>query len=342
MLVGLQGSGKTTLAGKLAHRLKTQGRRPLLAALDVRRPAALEQLQAIGAQVKVPVVVRKKESDDPVKVARNALKVAGGGEADLVILDTGGRLHIDEEMMEEARRIRDAVKPGEIMFVADGMTGQDAVKAADAFNTGIGFDGVVLTKMDSDARGGAALSIRAVTGVPIKFIGTGEKLSDLEAFYPDRIASRILGMGDVLSLVEKVEAAVDEKEAARLEEKLRRDEFNFEDFLSQLKQLKKMGPITDLVGAIPGMRKLGLKNVDVDDSAIGRMEAIINSMTPEERRRPSIVNGSRRRRIAGGSGSSIQDVNRLMKQFDALRKMVKGMGRAGRGKQLPGSFPMPF
>ncbi|MFC2075796.1 signal recognition particle protein [candidate division KSB1 bacterium] len=342
MLVGLQGSGKTTLAGKLAHKFKSQGRRPLLAALDVRRPAAAEQLQAIGKQIKVPVVIRRKEKDDPVTVARDALKEAASGEADLVILDTGGRLHVDEEMMREAGRIRDVVGPDEIIFVADGMTGQDAVKAAEAFKQVIGFDGVVLTKMDSDARGGAALSIRAVTGVPIKFIGTGEKLGDLEPFHPDRIASRILGMGDVLSLVEKVEAAVDLQEAARLEERLRKDEFNFEDFKTQLKQLKKMGPVSDLLGAIPGMSKLKLKDVAVDDSALGKMEAIIDSMTTEERHRPSIINGSRRQRIARGSGSSIQDVNKLIKQLDALKKMVKGLERAGRSGKLPGSFPMPF
>ena len=337
MLSGLQGSGKTTFAAKLANHLRKKGRHPMMVAADIYRPAAIQQLQVLGKSLKIPVYA--EESRDAVQICRNAVGAARRQGCDVLILDTAGRLHIDEEMMQELVRIKSELKPREILFVADGMTGQDAVNAASRFMERLDFDGVVLTKMDGDARGGAALSIRSVTNRPIKFISSGEKADAIEPFHPDRLASRILGMGDVVSLVEKAQEAVDQKEAEKLEKKLRRAEFTLEDFYSQLQQIKKMGPLDQILGMIPGIGKQ-LKNVPMDDSAFVKVEAIINSMTPEERRRPQIINGSRRRRIALGSGNRVQDVNQLLRQFDDMRKMFKKMKRGKfRGMPLPGSMP---
>ncbi len=325
MMVGLQGSGKTTGCAKLALRMKRAGRRPLMVAADIYRPAAKDQLQILGKQLELPVFTTE---DDPVKITKKAVDYAGDEDFDLVILDTAGRLHIDDALMTELREIKSAVKPTEIQFVADAMTGQDAVKSADEFNKALGIDGVMLTKTDGDARGGAALSILSATGKPIKFVGTGEKPSDLEVFYPDRMASRILGMGDVVSLVEKAQEAVDEKKAAELEKKLRKAQFTFEDFYDQLQQLKNMGSLESIMGMIPGMGK-AMKGLKIDDHALVRVEAMIQSMTPEERRNPSVLNGSRRKRIAKGSGNTIQDVNKLVKQFGEMQKMVKKLGKMG-------------
>ncbi len=328
LLCGLQGSGKTTLAGKLANYLRKKKRNPLLAAADVYRPAAIEQLKVVGKSINVQVYA--ETSQDAVGIARNAVAFARKNMMDTVIIDTAGRLHIDEKMMQEVADIKAAVKPDEILFVADAMTGQDAVNTAKAFLERLDFDGVVLTKMDGDARGGAALSIRAVTNRPIKFISVGEKLDQLEAFHPDRMASRILGMGDVVTLVERAQDALDEEKAVRLDKKLRQQEFTLEDFLDQLQQIKKMGPLQDILAMIPGAQNKMLKNMQVDDKAFVRLEAIINSMTKEERRSPRIINGSRRKRIAGGSGTSVQDVNRLLNQFAMMRKMMKNMKQGGR------------
>jgi len=325
MMVGLQGSGKTTGCAKLALRTKRAGRKPLLVAADIYRPAAKDQLKILGKSLDIPVF---STEDAPVVIAEKAVGFAKENELDLMILDTAGRLHIDNELMDELRRIRESIKPTEIMLVADSMTGQDAVKSADEFNKSIGIDGVMLTKTDGDARGGAALSILEVTGKPIKFIGTGEKTSDLDVFHPDRQASRILGMGDVVSLVEKAQAAVDMEKAAELERKLRKAEFTFEDFYDQLQQVKKMGSLESILSMIPGVGK-SLKNLPIDDKALNRVEAMIQSMTPHERRNPSIINGSRRMRIARGSGNSIQDVNKIIKQFGEMQKMVKRVGRMG-------------
>ncbi len=328
LLCGLQGSGKTTLAGKLANYLRKKKRNPLLAAADIYRPAAIEQLKVVGKSINVQVYA--ETSQDAVGIARNAVAFARKNMMDTVIIDTAGRLHIDEKMMQEVADIKAAVKPDEILFVADAMTGQDAVNTAKAFLERLDFDGVVLTKMDGDARGGAALSIRAVTNRPIKFISVGEKLDQLEAFHPDRMASRILGMGDVVTLVERAQDALDEEKAVRLDKKLRQQEFTLEDFLDQLQQIKKMGPLQDILAMIPGAQNKMLKNMQVDDKAFVRLEAIINSMTKEERRSPRIINGSRRKRIAGGSGTSVQDVNRLLNQFAMMRKMMKNMKQGGR------------
>jgi len=336
MLCGLQGSGKTTLAGKLANFLLKKGRHPLLAAADIYRPAAIDQLKVVGKSINVPV--HAEESGDAVLIAKNATTYARQHMMDTVIIDTAGRLHIDDEMMQEVENIKRAIKPDEILFVADAMTGQDAVNAAKAFSERLDFDGVVLTKMDGDARGGAALSIRAVTGKPIKFLSAGEKLDQLELFYPDRLASRILGMGDVVSLVERAQEAIDEEKAAKLEKKLRRQEFTLEDFFDQLQQIKKMGPLSDILAMIPGAQNKALKNMHIDDKALVRVEAIINSMTGEERRSPQVINGSRRKRIARGSGTSVQDVNRLLNQFAMMRKMMKQMNKGGGRMRMPLGF----
>jgi len=338
MVVGLQGSGKTTFVGKLARLLKKQGHSPVMVAADIYRPAAVKQLQVIGEQLQVPVFF--EERTDPVQLARNSISFARKHAHDVVLLDTAGRLHVDEEMMDELVRIKEAVGPHEILFVADGMTGQDAVKAAQAFLERLDFDGVVLTKMDGDARGGAALSVKAVTGKPIKFIGTGEKFDALEKFHPDRMASRILGMGDIVTLVEKAQEAVDQEKVEKLQKKLQRFEFTLEDFLEQMQQVKKMGPLDQLVSMIPGLGNISRAGLQVDDREMIKIEAIINSMTPEERRRPQIINGSRRKRIARGSGTTVQDVNRLLNQFQQLQKMMKRtqkMGKRGRMKQM---FPL--
>ena len=326
LVAGLQGSGKTTFTAKLGLHLKTQGRFPLLAAADIYRPAAVDQLVSLGAQAGIPVFHR--EGAAPVAIASEAVDHARRNARDVVIIDTAGRLHVDEEMMKEVEAIRDAVRPHEILFVVDAMTGQDAVNTARAFNERLNFDGAVLAKMDGDARGGAALSLRATVGKPIKFISTGEKLDALEKFHPDRMASRILGMGDVLTLVEKAQQQFDGEKAARLEEKLRKSQFTLEDFLDQLREVKKMGPLSQVLGMIPGMNRLPA-GAEVDEGALVKIEAIICSMTREERQKPALINGSRRKRIAAGSGTSVQDVNRLMKQYEQMQRMVRTLGRGG-------------
>jgi signal recognition particle subunit SRP54 len=337
LVAGLQGSGKTTFSAKLANHLKSKGRFPLLVAADVHRPAAIDQLEMLGKQLQIPVFAER--GSDAVTIAEDAVNFARKNVRDTVIIDTAGRLHIDEEMMKEVVAVRDKAHPHEILFVVDAMTGQDAVNTAKAFHDRLNFDGVVLTKLDGDSRGGAALSIRAVIQKPIKFIGVGEKLDALEPFYPDRIASRILGMGDIVTLVEKAQEHFDETKAVKLEEKLRKSQFTFEDFLDQLRQIKKMGSLDQMMSMIPGMNKLPA-NTTVDEKSLGRVEAIIQSMTAEERIRPSIINGNRRRRIALGSGTTVQDVNRLLKQFDEMQRMMKrfskgNMRRAMRGMQFP-------
>ncbi|TDI91452.1 MAG: signal recognition particle protein [Caldithrix sp.] len=335
MLVGLQGSGKTTLAGKLAKHLKNRGRNPLLVAADLQRPAAVEQLRIVAEQVGVNVLAEFDST--PVKICSQGLQQARRASNDTVIFDTAGRLHIDEALMQELSEIKKRTQPHEIFFVADGMTGQDAVNTAQEFVRRLDFTGIVLTKLDGDARGGAALSIRAVTGKPIKFISTGEKLDTLEKFYPDRMASRILGMGDVVSLVERAQHAVDEGKARKIEKKLRRQEFSLEDFYDQLQQIKNMGPIEELMQMIPGMGGKAMKGLTVDEHALVRIEAIINSMTPAERRRPTMIDGSRRKRVARGSGTNVQEVNKLLKQFQMMQKMVKRMSKFGM-KGLPMGF----
>jgi signal recognition particle subunit SRP54 len=322
LMSGLQGSGKTTFSGKLANMLKhKKGRHPLLVAGDVYRPAAIEQLRVVGGQVGVPVYTEEGNMN-PVMIARNAIKHAKSQGNDIVIIDTAGRLAIDEQMMKEIAAIKAEVQPQEILFVVDAMTGQDAVNTAREFNERLDFDGVVLTKLDGDTRGGAALSIRSVVDKPIKFVGTGEKMEAIEVFHPDRMADRILGMGDIVSLVEKAQEQFDEEEAKRLQQKLAKDQFNFNDFLKQIQQIKKMGNLKDVASLIPGMGK-ALKNVDFEDDAFKHIEAIIHSMTPQERENPSLLNGSRRKRIADGSGTNIQEVNRLLKQFTETSKMMK-------------------
>ena len=322
LMSGLQGSGKTTFSGKLANMLKhKKGRHPLLVAGDVYRPAAIEQLRVVGGQIGVPVYTEEGNMN-PVQIARNAIRHAKSGGHDVVIIDTAGRLAIDEQMMKEIAAIKAEVQPQEILFVVDAMTGQDAVNTAREFNERLDFDGVVLTKLDGDTRGGAALSIRSVVDKPIKFVGTGEKMEAIEVFHPDRMADRILGMGDIVSLVEKAQEQFDAEEAKRLQQKLAKDQFNFNDFLKQIQQIKKMGNLKDVASLIPGMGK-ALKNIDFDDDAFKHIEAIIYSMTPDERENPSLLNGSRRKRIADGSGTNIQEVNRLLKQFSETSKMMK-------------------
>ncbi|HCE57526.1 MAG TPA: signal recognition particle protein [Prolixibacteraceae bacterium] len=322
LMSGLQGSGKTTFSGKLALMLKSKkGRHPLLVAGDVYRPAAIEQLKVLGSQINVPVYT-EEGSMDPVKIAKNAIAEAKKNGNDIVIIDTAGRLAVDEQMMKEIAAIKNAVNPDEILFVVDSMTGQDAVNTAKEFNDRLDFDGVVLTKLDGDTRGGAALSIRAVVEKPIKFVGTGEKLDAIDIFHPDRMADRILGMGDIVSLVEKAQEQFDAEEARKLQKKLAQNTFNFNDFLKQISQIKKMGNLKDVVGMIPGMGK-AMKNLDIDNDAFKHIEAIIYSMTPYERENPALINGTRRKRIADGSGTDVQEVNRLLKQFDETRRMMK-------------------
>ena len=332
LMAGLQGSGKTTMSGKLANMLKSkQGRHPLLVACDVYRPAAINQLQVLGEQIGVPVFADLSDSN-PVNIAEKAIRQAKLNGQDVVIVDTAGRLAVDEAMMTEITNIKNAINPSEILFVVDSMTGQDAVNTAKEFNDRLNFDGVVLTKLDGDTRGGAALSIRSVVDKPIKFVGTGEKLEAIDVFYPERMADRILGMGDIVSLVERAQEQYDEEEARKLQKKISKNQFNFEDFLAQIQQIKKMGNLKDLASMIPGMGK-ALKNIDIDDDAFKGVEAIIRSMTPEERANPIILNGSRRKRIALGSGTSVQDVNKLIKQFDETKKMMK-MITGSKGSRL--------
>ena len=340
MMVGLQGAGKTTSAGKLGLSLKKQGKRPLLVAADIYRPAAIKQLQVVGEQLGLPVFTMP-QGTDAVTIAKEALPYSQSHANDVIIIDTAGRLQIDEKLMQELRDIKAGVKPHEILLVVDAMTGQESVNVAQTFNDSLGLDGVVMTKLDGDARGGAALSVKAVTGVPIKFIGMGEKLEALEPFHPDRMASRILGMGDVLSLVEKAQATFDMEEAKAMEKKLRKDEFTLDDFLSQMQQVKKLGSLESILGMIPGMgglkKQLEGQDIDLDGKEMRQIEAIIKSMTPKERADITIINGSRRKRIAMGSGTRVQDVNRLLKQFGEMRKMMKKMKKMQKGKKgFPG------
>ena len=331
LVAGLQGSGKTTFSGKLALYLKkTNNKRPLLVACDVYRPAAIDQLGVLAEQVNTDVFLDREEKD-PVKIAQNAIKHAKVNGHNIVIIDTAGRLAVDEQMMKEITSLRNAVNPNEILFVVDSMTGQDAVNTAKSFNDYLDFDGVVLTKLDGDTRGGAALTIRSVVDKPIKFIGTSEKMEGLDVFYPDRMASRILGMGDVISLVERAQQQFDEDEARKVQKKIAKNQFGFDDFLKQIQQVKKMGNMKDLVGMIPGMSKK-VKDMDIDNDSFKGIEAIINSMTKEERQNPKILNGSRRKRIARGSGSQVQDVNQLIKQFSQMGKMMKMMQGGGQNK----------
>lgn len=327
LMSGLQGSGKTTFSGKLAKMLKSKrAKRPLLVACDVYRPAAIEQLKVLGEQIEVPVYT-EPDSKNPVDIARNAIKFAKQNGNDLVIVDTAGRLAVDEQMMTEIKAIKDAINPSEILFVVDAMTGQDAVNTAKEFNDRLDFDGVVLTKLDGDTRGGAALSIRSVVDKPIKFVGTGEKMEALDVFHPARMADRILGMGDIVSLVERAQEQYNEEEAKRLQKRIAKNQFDFNDFISQIQQIKKMGNLKDLASMIPGVGK-AIKDIDLDDNAFKGIEAIIYSMTPKERSHPEILNGSRKQRIAKGSGTSIQDVNRLLKQFEDTRKMMRMVTQA--------------
>jgi len=322
MLVGLQGSGKTTTAGKLANLLRKQGKKPLLVACDVYRPAAIKQLQVVGAQLNIPVFANET-SKDVVHIAKQAINVAMSKLNDVIILDTAGRLHIDEELMQELKNVKANVKPHEILLVVDSMTGQDAVNVAEKFNEALGIDGVILTKLDGDTRGGAALSVKKVTGRPIKYAATGEKLSDIEVFHPDRMATRILGMGDVLSIIEKAEEAFDEEQAEALEKSLKKQEFDLDDYLLQLRQIKKMGSFSSILKMLPGANKLG--DIKVDDKEFVKIEAMICSMTKKERRNPRILNASRRQRIAKGSGTTVQDINKFMKSFEMTQKMMKQM-----------------
>ena len=335
MLVGLQGSGKTTTAGKLANLLRKQGKKPLLVACDVYRPAAIQQLQVIGRQLNIPVY-SNETSKDVVHIAKQAVSVAISKMNDVIILDTAGRLHIDEELMQELKNVKSNVKPHEILLVVDSMTGQDAVNVASSFNENLGIDGVILTKLDGDTRGGAALSVKNVTGRPIKFAAIGEKLNDIEVFHPERMASRILGMGDILSVIEKAEDAFDEEQAEKLEQKLRKQEFDLDDYLSQLRQIKKMGSFSGLLKMIPGMNQL--KDVKVDDKEFEKIEAIICSMTKKERRNPKILNGSRRLRIAKGSGTTVPEVNKFIKSFEMTQTMMKKMKnqKGGMNKMMKG------
>ena len=338
LLVGLQGSGKTTTSAKLARNLRKSGRQPLLVACDVYRPAAIAQLQVLGKQLDIPVFA-DEANQDVVQIAQAAIRESVRYPANVVIVDTAGRLHVDADMMDEVKRLQQALKPAETLFVADAMTGQDAVNAAGTFAETVDLTGVILTKLDGDARGGAALSVREVTGKPIKYIGVGEHLDKLETFHPDRMAGRILGMGDIVSLVEKAQQDIDVDEAAKLEDKMLKNTFDLEDFKQQLKQLKSMGPIGDLMSMIPGVK--GIKDVDIDEKRLTRIEAIINSMTLVERHRPQILDGSRRKRIARGSGTKVQDVNQLIKQLQSMRKMMKKFGKMNK-RQLMKNLPMGF
>jgi len=347
MMVGLQGAGKTTSSGKLAGLLRKQGKQPLLVACDIYRPAAIKQLQVVGKNYNIPVF-ELGDKLDPAQIAEKGIEHAIQNGNDVVLIDTAGRLHIDETLMDELVRVRTSVKPQEILLVIDAMTGQDAVNVAKTFDETLGLDGIIVTKLDSDTRGGAVLSVKAVTGKPIKYVGLGEKLEDMEPFHPDRMASRILGMGDVLSLIDKAQAAFDEKQAAELEQKIRQNQLTLDDFLSQMQQMKKMGPLKDLLGMMPGVNQSQLAGVDIDEKSLAHVEAIIQSMTMHERRDPSILNGSRKRRIAAGSGRTIQEVNRLLKQFEEMRKMMKGFagglpgGKKGK-KGKKGIMPnLPF
>jgi len=330
MLVGLQGAGKTTNGSKLAGLMKRQGRRPLLVACDIYRPAAITQLQVCGEKLGIPVF--EKGTQNPVTTAKEALLYARQHGYDMVFLDTAGRLHVDEQLMEELKNIKATVKPDEIMLVVDAMTGQDAVNAAQSFNEWLDIDSVMLSKLDGDARGGAALSVRAITGKPIKFAGIGEKLEDIEAFHPDRMANRILGMGDVLTLIEKAEKAYDAKKAAEMEEKLKSNKFTLQDFYDQMVQMKSMGSMQDILAQLPG--GAGMKNIQVDEKAMARTEAIILSMTPKERENPNIIQASRKKRIAAGAGVKVEDVNRLLKSFEQMRKMIKQFSGPGMGKKM--------
>lgn len=343
MMVGLQGSGKTTTTGKLANMLRKEGKRPLLVACDVYRPAAVKQLQVVGGQLNIPVF-EMGTNTDPVEIAKKAVDHAKSMQFDIVIIDTAGRLHVDEELMNELKRLKETVKPHEILLVVDSMTGQDAVNVAGSFNEKLGIDGIILTKLDGDTRGGAALSTRAVTGKPIKYTGLGEKLCDLEPFYPDRMASRILGMGDVLSLIEKAQTAFDEKQAIELEKKMRTATFTLDDFLEQMQQIKKMGPLNQILGMLPGVDTKALKGVDLDEKQFARTVAIIQSMTKQERNNPSILNAKRRIRIANGSGTTVTDVNRLLKQFEDMKKLMKQFSGGNTKKMMRGmgGFRRPF
>lgn len=339
MLVGLQGSGKTTTAGKLAVFLRKKGKKPYLVPADVYRPAAIDQLKKLGEQLSVPVYSSTVEMD-PVQICRKARIAAQQEGCDILLLDTAGRLHIDEDMMGELCNIKDAVKPSDILLVADAMTGQDAVNIAKSFDSTLDLGGIILTKMDGDARGGAAISIKSITSKPIKFIGVGEKLSELEPFHPDRMSSKILGMGDVLTIIEKAQSMVDEKKAVELEKKLRKNEFTLDDFRDQMVQIRKMGSFKDLLGMIPGFSKnKQFKNLEVDEKEFIRIEAIINSMTSQERRQHTIIKGSRRKRIAKGSGTSIQDINKLLKNYTQIMKMMKKMNKGGMGGLGRGMLP---
>ncbi len=345
MMVGLQGAGKTTSAGKLGLSLKKQGKRPVLVAADIYRPAAVKQLQVLGEQLELPVF-SMEPGTDAVTIAKSSIAFANSHANDVVIIDTAGRLHINEELMQELKSIKAEVHPHEILLVVDAMTGQDAVNVAESFNGDLGLDGVVLTKLDGDARGGAALSVKAVTGCPIKFVGMGEKLEALEPFYPDRMASRILGMGDVLSLIEKAQETFDMEEAKKMEKKLRKADFTLDDFLSQMQQVRKLGSFEQIMGMIPGLgglkKKLGDVDVDLNGKEMKQLEAIIYAMTPKERADVTIINGSRRKRIALGSGTRVQDVNKLIKQFSEMRKMMKKMKKMQGGKKGLGGLKLPF
>ena len=343
MMVGLQGSGKTTTSGKIAAQLRKQGKTPLLVACDIYRPAAIKQLQVVGGNLNIPVY--EKGGQNPVSTAAQAVEHARGHGMDVVIIDTAGRLHVDEELMEELAAIKRAVKPQEILLVVDAMTGQDAVNVAENFSEKVGIDGVVITKLDGDTRGGAALSVRKITGKPIKFVGMGEKVDELEPFYPDRMASRILGMGDIMTIIDKAQQAISEEDALNLEKKLRKNEFDLEDFLQQMQQVKKMGPLKNILGMIPGLNNMNMDENSINEKALGHVEAIIQSMTPKERANPAILNGSRKKRVAEGCGRTVQEVNKLLKQFEDMKKMMKqftDIGKPGkkRGKM---NFPgMPF
>ncbi|NJO88662.1 MAG: signal recognition particle protein [Chloroflexia bacterium] len=339
LIAGLQGSGKTTFSGKLANLLKTKrGKNPMLVAGDVYRPAAIEQLKVLGQQIGVPVY-SEEDNKDPVKIAKAAIKEAKLKGNDMVIVDTAGRLAIDEQMMKEIEEVKKAITPHETLFVVDSMTGQDAVNTAKEFNDRLDFDGVVLTKLDGDTRGGAALSIRSVVNKPIKFVGTGEKMEAIDVFHPQRMADRILGMGDIVTLVEKAQEQFDEEQAIKLQRKIAKNQFNFNDFMSQIQQIKKMGNLKDLASMIPGVGK-AMKNLDIDDDAFKEIEAIIQSMTPQEREKPEVLNGSRRKRIAAGCGKTIQDVNRLVKQFDETRKMMKMLSGGKNLARMMGGMKM--